>query len=40
MTPEEDARQLVYELLEAADWRIQDYENPNLGEELNHAKSF
>ena len=34
MTPEEEARQLIDELLEAADWQVQDYKQVNLGASL------
>ncbi len=30
MTPEEEARQLIDELLEAAGWLVQDYKDLNL----------
>jgi len=37
MTPEEEARQLIDELLEAAGWQIQDYKQSNLGAALGVA---
>ena len=37
MTPEEEARQEIDRLLEAADWQVQDYKNLNLGAALGVA---
>jgi len=37
MTPEEEARQEIDKLLEAAGWRVQDYKNLNLGVALGIA---
>ena len=37
MTPEEDARQEIDRLLEAAKWQVQDYKNLNLGAALGVA---
>ena len=37
MTPEEEARELIDELLEAAGWRIQDYKQANLSVALGIA---
>lgn len=37
MTPEEEARQLIDELLEAAGWQVQDYKHVNLGAGLGVA---
>ena len=37
MTPEEEARQLIDELLEAAGWKVQDYKHVNLGASLGVA---
>lgn len=31
MAPEEEARQLIDKLLEAAGWQVQDYKHVNLG---------
>jgi type I restriction enzyme, R subunit len=37
MTPEEEARQEIDTLLEAAGWQVQDYKNLNLGAALGVA---
>ncbi len=37
MTPEEEARQEIDRLLEAAGWQVQDYKNLNLGTALGIA---
>jgi type I restriction enzyme R subunit len=37
MTPEEEARQEIDQLLEAAGWQIQDYKDLNLGADLGVA---
>ena len=37
MTPEEEARQLIDELLEATGWQVQDYKQVNLGAGLGVA---
>jgi type I restriction enzyme R subunit len=38
MTPEEEARQEIDRLFEAASWQIQDYKNLNLGAALGVAR--
>ena len=37
MTPEEEAREEIDNLLEAAGWQVQDYKNLNLGAALGVA---
>jgi hypothetical protein len=40
MTPEEEARQEIDRLLEAASWQVQDYKDLNLGAALEQFKSI